>query len=69
MTEKHETTYATTTTTSNTAVEIVNASAVRQKNGTRSDERDMERMGKVQELRVSLSASKNRLSFDWRWVV
>lgn len=40
------------TTDSHNSIELANAVAVSEKHGTQSDEKDMDRMGKLQELRV-----------------
>jgi hypothetical protein len=40
------------TTDSRNSIELANTVAVSEKHGTQSDERDMDRMGKLQELRV-----------------
>ena len=46
-------------------IEAANAVAVNEKNGTRRDELDMDRMGKVQELRVRL-CKQTALCFEGR---
>jgi choline transport protein len=40
---------------SHDSIELANTVAVSEKHGTQSDERDMDRMGKLQELRVRLT--------------
>lgn len=40
------------TSESRNSIELANTVAVSEKHGTQSDERDMDRMGKLQELRV-----------------
>ena len=43
-----------------TALDDANAAAVAEKHGTEYDERDMDRMGKLQQLRASLPGPSRR---------
>jgi hypothetical protein len=47
------------TTDFRTSIELANAYAVSEKHGTREDERDMDRMGKLQVLRVRSIVSQH----------
>jgi hypothetical protein len=44
------------TTVSHDSIELANATAVNEKHGTQRDELDMDRMGKLQQLKVSSHA-------------
>jgi hypothetical protein len=43
------------TTDAHDSIELENATAVGEKDGTRNDENDMDRMGRIQVLRVSVT--------------